>query len=270
MKITILEQNGNSLRFVLSGVSAPFANAIRRIIMAEVPTMAIDDVMMFENTSAMFDEMIAHRLGLVPLTTDLDTYLLPEECDCKSEFGCNNCRVSFTLDVEAEAESQIVYSGDLIPENADVSPAVKKIPIVKLATNQRLKLEAYAKLGKGLEHAKWQPVSASTYKFMPIVEIDTKKCDGCGDCVKYCPKNVFSIVKSKPVVQNEINCTLCMECIRHCPIEPSPIKISHDKKTFIFYIESTGSMPASKLVKEAVKILERKTQSVIEQYKKVK
>lgn len=270
MKITILEHDKNYLRFVLSGASASFANAIRRIIMAEVPTMAIDDVMMFENTSAMFDEMITHRLGLVPLTTDLDTYLLPEECDCKSEFGCNNCRVTFTLDVEADAESKMVYSGDLISENADVSPVIKKIPIVKLAPNQRLKLEAYAKLGKGLEHAKWQPVSRSTYKFMPIVKIDAKKCDGCGDCVKYCPKNVFSLEKSKPVVKNEINCTLCMECIRHCSIKPSPIEISHDKKTFIFNIESTGSMPASKLVKEAAKILERKNQSVIEQYKKEK
>ncbi len=270
MKIKILEQDGNTLRFILSGTSAPFANAIRRIIMSEVPTMTIDDVMMFENTSVMFDEMITHRLGLVPLTTDLDTYLLPEECDCKSEFGCNNCRVSFTLNVEAETESKMVYSGDLISENVDISPVIKKIPIVRLAPNQRLKLEAYAKLGKGLEHAKWQPVSACTYKFMPIVKIDATKCDGCGDCVKYCPKKVFHMDKSKPVVQNEINCTLCMECIRHCPIEPPPIKISHDKSTFIFYIESTGSMPASKLVEEAAKILVRKTQSIIEKYKKRK
>jgi DNA-directed RNA polymerase subunit D len=270
MKITILEQNGNTLLFILSGVSAPFANAIRRIIMAEVPSMAIEDVMMFENTSVMFDEIVAHRLGLIPLKTDLESYLLPEECKCKSEFGCDNCRASFTLDVEAKEESKMVYSGDLVSENDDIYPVTKKIPIVKLAPGQRLKLEAYAKLGKGLEHAKWQPVSACTYKFMPIVKIDTEKCNGCGDCVKYCPKNVFSMMKSKPIVKNEINCTLCMECISHCPVDPPPIKISHDNKTFIFYIESTGSMSASNLVKEAAKILKSKAQSIIEQYKNAK
>ncbi len=270
MKITILEQDENSLRFMLSEVSVPFANAIRRIIMAEVPTMAIDDVMMFENSSVMFDEIIAHRMGLVPLVTDLDSYILPEECDCKSEFGCNKCKASFTLDVEAKEESRIVYSGDLKPEDEDIRPVNEKIPIVKLAPQQKLKFEAYARLGKGNQHAKWQPVSACTYRFKPKVRIDLKRCDGCGDCVKFCPKDVFAMEKSKPVVKNEINCTLCTECIRHCPIDPSPIKIEHDKESFIFYIESTGSMSPSKLVEEAAKILKRKAQSVIEQFKNVK
>ncbi len=270
MKITILEQDETSLRFVLSGVSIPFANAIRRIMMAEVPTMAIDDIMMFENTSVMFDEVVAHRLGLIPLATDLVSYILPEECECKSEFGCNRCRASLTLDVEASEEPRIVCSGDLKSEDADIRPINEKIPIVKLAPGQKLKFEAYARLGRGLEHAKWQPVSACTYKFMPEVKIDLRRCDGCGDCVKYCPKKVFSTENSKPIVKAEINCTLCNECIRHCPIEPSPIKISHDDKSFVFYVESTGSLPPRGIVEEAAKILGRKALTAIEQYKSIK
>ena len=270
MKITILEKGKNSLRFILSDTSVPFANAIRRIIIAEVPTMAIDDVMMFENTSMMFDEVVAHRLGLVPLVTDLDSYLLPEECECKSEFGCNRCRASLTLDVEASEEAKVVYSGDLKSEDEDIRPANKKIPIVKLAPGQKLKFEAYARLGKGLEHAKWQPVSACTHRFMPKVKIDLRRCDGCGDCIKYCPKNVFSTEDSRPNVKDEIKCTLCNECIRHCPIEPSPIKIAYDDKSFIFYVESTGSMPPNRIVEEAAKTLGRKALTVIEQYKSVK
>lgn len=270
MKITILEENENISRFILSDVSIPFANALRRIMMAEVPTMAIDDVMMFENTSVMFDEILAHRLGLIPLVTDLNSYLLPEECDCNIEFGCNRCRVSLTLDVEASEEARVVHSGDLKPEDADIRPANEKIPIVKLAPGQKLKFEAYARLGKGLEHAKWQPVSACTYRFIPKIKINLKRCDGCGECIKYCPKNVFATDNSKPVVKNEINCTLCNECIRHCPIEPSPIKIGHDDSSFLFYIESTGPLSPHRIVEEAAKILGKKATALIERYKSIK
>ena len=270
MKITILEKDEASLRFILSGASASFANAIRRIIIAEAPTMAIDDVMMFENTSMMFDEIIAHRLGLIPLVTDLESYTLPEECECESEFGCNRCRTSLTLDVEALEEAKVAYSGDLKPEDGTTKPANKKIPIVKLAPGQKLKFEAYAKLGKGLEHAKWQPVSACTYKFMPKIKVDLRKCNGCGDCIKYCPKNVFSTENSKPMVKDELKCTLCTECIRNCSIDPSPIKIEYDDNSFIFFIESNGSMSPSRLVEEAAKILRGKALTAIEQYKSVK
>ncbi len=270
MKITILEENKNILRFILSAVSIPFANAMRRIMMAEVPTMAIDDVMMFENTSVMFDEILAHRLGLIPLVTDLTSYLLPAECDCNSEFGCNKCRVSLTLDVGASEEARVVHSGDLKSEDADIRPVNKKIPIVKLAPGQKLKFEAYARLGKGLEHAKWQPVSACTYRFIPKVKINLNRCDGCGECIKYCSKNVFATKNSKPEVKNEINCTLCNECIRHCPIEPSPIKIDYDDSSFLFYIESTGPLSPRMIVEEAAKILRKKATALIEQYKRIK
>jgi DNA-directed RNA polymerase subunit D len=270
MKISILEQDSDSISFILSDVSIAFANAIRRIMIAEVPTMAIEDVMIFENTSVMFDEVLSHRLGLIPLKTDLKSYSTPEECDCESELGCNKCRASFTLDVDAGEESRVVYSGDLKPDDPDIKPASEKILIVKLAPGQKLKFEAYAKLGKGSHHAKYQPVSASTYRFNPIVKVDLKKCDGCGECVKFCPRNVFAIENSRLVVKNEINCTLCNECIRHCPIEPSPIKISWDDRSFIFYVESTGSLSAKEIINEAVNILQKKAELVIEHTKKMK
>ena len=72
------------------------------IALAEVPCMAIEEVVMIENSSILQDEIIAHRLGLTPLKTDLDAYSTPEECECKSEFGCPTCRVTLTLDAEAQ------------------------------------------------------------------------------------------------------------------------------------------------------------------------
>ncbi len=164
MDIKLLTKEQDTLRFVLSDTSPAFANALRRIIMAEVPVMAIDDVMILENNSVMYDEILAHRLGLIPVTTD-QTYNLPEECTCKSELGCEKCRASFSLEIEASDPVEVVYTSHLKPENPDVRPVSDKIPIVKLAQGQRIKLEAYARLGRGNVHAKWQPVSACTYSY---------------------------------------------------------------------------------------------------------
>jgi DNA-directed RNA polymerase subunit D len=164
MDIKVLSREQDTLRFVLSDVSPAFANAIRRIILAEVPVMAIDDVMILENSSVMYDEILAHRLGLIPVTTD-QTYNLPEECTCKSELGCEKCRASLSLEVEASDPVEVVYTSHLKPDNPEVKPVSDKIPIIKLAQGQKVKLEAYARLGRGRDHAKWQPASACTYSY---------------------------------------------------------------------------------------------------------
>jgi DNA-directed RNA polymerase subunit D len=109
----------------------------------------------------MFDELVAHRLGLIPLKTDLDRFNLPEDCDCKNALGCSKCRVLLVLDAEASDRVRTVSSSDLISEDPESKPVSDNIPIVKLAPGQKIKLEAYARLGKGSEHAKWQPTSAS-------------------------------------------------------------------------------------------------------------
>ena len=94
VKIEVLEKDETNIRLVIKEADVPLMNALRRIALAEVPSMAIDEVVMIENSSILQDETIAHRLGLTPLKTDLDNYNLPEECECKSEFGCSLCRVS--------------------------------------------------------------------------------------------------------------------------------------------------------------------------------
>ncbi len=166
MEIKILSREPETLRFILSDATTGFANALRRIMVSEVPVMAIDDVMILENNSVMYDEILAHRLGLIPITTD-QTYNLPEECTCKSELGCEKCRASFSMEVEASDPVEVVYSSHLKPENPEVRPVSDRIPIVKLAQGQKVKLEAYARLGRGKVHAKWQPVSACTYSYDP-------------------------------------------------------------------------------------------------------
>jgi DNA-directed RNA polymerase subunit D len=166
----VIESEPNRLRMRLKGVDRSYSNAIRRLAISEVPTMAIDDVVILENSSVMFDELVSHRLGLVPLKTDLVRYNLPEDCDCKSALGCPKCRVLLVLDAEATEKGHMITSSDLVSEDPETIAVSPNIPIVRLAPGQRIKLEAYARLGKGGEHAKWQPTSAA-------VLIDTGKQD---------------------------------------------------------------------------------------------
>ncbi|RLI42636.1 DNA-directed RNA polymerase subunit D [Candidatus Bathyarchaeota archaeon] len=270
MEVKVLEKDGVNMRLLIRETDAAFMNTLRRLIIAEVPCMAIDDVVIIENSSVLHDEIIAHRLGLIPLKTDLDSYNLPEECPCKSEFGCPLCRVTLTLDVEAKEGTQVVYSGDLVSENPDIVPVSDKIPIVKLAKEQKLRLEAYARLGKGKKHAKWQPVSMCTYKYFPKIKIDSKRCDACGECVKICPRRVLAKNGDKIEVRNLMACTLCQDCMDACPQNPSAIKISWDDSAFIFNIESTGVLPPERIISEALKILDKQLNELVSQVKVAK
>ena len=257
VKIEVLEKDETNIRLVIRDADVPLMNALRRIALSEVPSMAIDEVVMIDNSSILQDEIIAHRLGLTPLKTDLDSYNLPEECKCQSEFGCNLCRVTLTLDAEASEGTRSVYSGELVSENPDIFPVSDKIPIIKLAKGQKLKLEAYARLGKGKNHAKWQPVSMCAYKYFPKVEVPSEKCENCAKCVDICPKKVLTMKDNKIEVRDLLACNLCRDCVKVCPQKPPAIKVEWEKNAFIMNIESTGALPPERIIQEATKILDK-------------
>ena len=159
MEIEFSSLDDTLARFTLAGASPAFANAFRRAMIGEVPTLAIEDVRIYDNTSAFFDEMLAHRLGLIPIKTDLSTYSTQENCTCGGA-GCPGCTVTFTLSVEGP---KTVLSSDLIPQDPKATPVYDNIPIVKLAKGQKLVVEARAVLNTGREHAKWQPILVCGY-----------------------------------------------------------------------------------------------------------
>jgi DNA-directed RNA polymerase subunit D len=164
ISVDVLERTDERVVIKFNNISRQYINAIRRIAISEVPTLAVDDVVMLENSSVMHDEAVAHRLGLIPLRTELDRFVMPQECDCQSTLGCSKCRVLLVLDSEAMEKTKIVTSGELLSEDELVKPVSKDIPIVVLAPSQKLKFEAYARLGVGKDHAKWQPTSAAVVK----------------------------------------------------------------------------------------------------------
>ncbi|MFZ8830526.1 MAG: DNA-directed RNA polymerase subunit D [Candidatus Aenigmatarchaeota archaeon] len=152
IKIDILEKSRETIRFVVDGIKPSFANALRRIMISEVPTMAIEWVDFKKNDSALYDELLAHRLGLIPLTYDRKAYKLPEEC-MEASVKDSQCYAKLKLKRRGPCT---VYSGDLESEDESVKPVFEKIPIVELLDGQEIELIAYARLGYGREHIKWQ------------------------------------------------------------------------------------------------------------------
>ena len=166
--VRVVEEGGEDwVRLELSSsIPNSLANALRRAVINEVPTMAVEEVLIIENSSAMPNEILAHRISLIPFKSDIDNYNLPEECGCGSKLGCEKCVVRYVLRVEAGDDTITVYSRDMVPEdpNTKVAPVSGDFPIVMLAPNQRVELELYIRVGKGRKHAKWQSGVATLYE----------------------------------------------------------------------------------------------------------
>jgi len=144
--IQILTENDKKISVKLKGVSLLYANALRRICLNGIPIFAIDTVDMIENTSVMADEGISHTLGMIPL---------------KTESAESDSRVMLVLDSGNTEVVKTVTTAELESKDQVVKPISKQIPIAHLAPGQRIKLEAYARLGRGTEHAKWNSANIS-------------------------------------------------------------------------------------------------------------
>jgi len=145
LKIEKLKTKGENVTFTLKEADSATANAIRRVIMSEIPVLAIDEVDFYENTSALFDEYIAHRIGLIPIKADLGI-----------EKG--KSKVTFSIDCKGPCT---VYASNLKTKDKEAKPAYERIPIMKLGEGQSLRLEGIAREGIGKEHAKFQPCFCS-------------------------------------------------------------------------------------------------------------
>ena len=160
--LDVISKDSQKIAIKLKGIPLQYANALRRVCLNGVPVFAIDTVDIIENTSVLPDEGLAHRLGLIPLKTDLSRFNEPSKCDCQSESGCSNCKILLVLDSDESQVTRTVLSNELLSEDDTVKPVSNEIPIVQLAPGQKIKLECYARLGRGTEHAKWNSSNIST------------------------------------------------------------------------------------------------------------
>lgn len=249
MELKILELSERSAKFILSNTTAAFANGIRRAMLADVKTLAVDEVDIYNNTSVLYDEQIALRLGLIPLVHDID--LIPyNECETPE---CSECQVSLTLSGEGP---KTLYSKDLISSNPSVHPADDDIPIIELEKGHEISLEAIARMGYGRDHAKWQAGVACGYKYLTYITTD--KSNLCSKCIEDCSeKLIHSIVKSIKISKEDLfDGTLCKSCESVCDMDK--IEIKEDKRAFIMSIESDGSYSAKDLILAAGDVIKNK------------
>jgi len=264
MEVRFLEKDKekHKLSFIIKGINYTLANLLRRSMIEEVPVIAVEDVEFRKNNSILYDEIIAHRLGLVPFTTDLKSYNLQEKCKCKGK-GCAKCTLKMILKAKG---SGTVYASDIKTKDPKVKPVYPKMPIVKLLKNQDLELEAVMVLGKGKEHTKWSPCLCY-YKYKPVIEI-TKNVSNPEELVKVCPVNIFEL-KDKKVVINKDNLLKCHLC-RACVETSDAVKLTEKDDEFVFYVESWGQLGCKEIVIEALNIFKEQLQDFEKGVKEIK
>lgn len=228
-KVQILDLAPHEMRFILSDTDTSMANTLRRIMIAEVPTLAIDLVEFHDNSTVLNDEYIAHRLGLIPIRYQAQNSLKGGDCngaflphqECVCYERCPRCSVEFELEVDYDKENAkrpegerdmpiTVTSRDLLSNNPQVMPAHflseeeadeahdEGISIVKMGPGQKLKLKAVARMGISKEHAKWCPVAVATYRFWPVVTINEEQCatltlEQKQELVDACPDRIIEL-----------------------------------------------------------------------------
>jgi DNA-directed RNA polymerase subunit D len=252
MKVKSAELKGNKGVLKIEDADLHFLNSLRRIKLYELPKLAISDVIIYDNTSPLFDEIISHRLGLIPVPTDLRLLTFREECKCEGK-GCPNCTVRYTLSKE---EKGVVYSGDLQPEIKDLAIKEDKIPIVELSTDQRIILEVEAVLGRAKDHAKWQAVFAPRYKMEPILEIDKKRINEKEEFLKDIPADLVELKGEKLLLKDETKLAVLESHINKAHADF--ISIKRDPSNITFTYETDGALSAKDALVESINILSKK------------
>lgn len=269
MDIEIIEMAERKAKFILKNSSPAMANALRRTLLSDIPKMAIDKVEFhlgpimyddkeYESVTPLFDEVIAHRLGMIPVPTDLDLFVPQSECSCGGE-GCPNCTIMYSLNKIGPCT---VLSGDLEPlGNPNLKVKDEFIPIVELTDGQAVLIYATAVMGTARTHVKWQVANGVGYKYMPGVEVDPKRAgdEDVLECADVCPKKVFAVEDGKLVVKNPLDCSLCRSCEHHLG-ERGGVTITADDRNFLFKFETDGSLTAQQTLDKALEVLSSEAQ----------
>ncbi|KAI9658158.1 MAG: 45 kDa subunit of RNA polymerase II [Alyxoria varia] len=256
--IKIRDSSNSNVDFVLSNVSLAFSNSVRRTMLSEVPTIAIDIVEVEANSSFIADEFICHRLGLIPLSSkNIDDLSYSRDCDCES--FCGNCSVTLSLNAKCNSDNPMtVYARDLRvdserPNDAvgtpiTTDPAGNGSIICKLRKGQELKMRCIAKKGIAKDHAKWAPTAAVGFEYDPN--------NNLGHTDLWYEQNAENEWPSSKNVGEEE---------RYEPGEGDPRTLQEDPSRFYMDVETVGGHDPDSVVQEAVKALQLKLAHVYQE-----
>ena len=234
-------------------------------MLMEVETVAVDVVVFHENDGAIFDEALAHRIGLIPLNIDANL-ISPVVGKINTAKVDPQTTVKFVIDVVSDRDDFPVYSSDLVyvPAEGGIAfpitpaPVHKRILIAKLAKGNSIRCECYAIKGCAEQHAKWSAAAAVSYRPQPIVRVVQNHPNGAGEAAAYlkerCPSNVFDIEDGYLVSNRPQACSMCRECIRSDRpiITPSPVELGLEKSRFHFTVESIGVYSCEEIFRRAM------------------
>ena len=284
MNIKITESNPDELAFIVQNTDSSFANALRRVILSEIPTLAIDEVTVRSNSSVTKDEMLVHRLGLVPIVSNAAKEMnFPWACPCKErKAGCSRCTVEMELSVRCDLNQSVkqittndisVIHGplsDKVYPAGSQSKAARGIWLTSIGPGQEINL--YCKVHKGIakQHAKWMPVSAVRMQYEADIRLNRGviaklPLEMHQKLVDTCPVKVFGLrgVETSVSVDHPENCIFCEDCTRAEGLPPNIVRV-HPKKTsenrynYRFYIEAIGSLTPEAVLREGLHILRTK------------
>ncbi|KAK2596230.1 RNA polymerase II subunit 3 [Conoideocrella luteorostrata] len=249
-QVTISAADSTRVDFALSKTNLSFANSIRRVIQAEVPTIAVDLVEVEVNSSVLADEFIAHRLGLIPLNAKgVNELNYSRDCDC--EQYCEHCSVTLTLHARCTSDEIMkVYARDLVVDGRHASqvgsPVITDAEglgclIAKLRKDQELKLTCIAKKGIAKEHAKWMPTSAVGFEYDPHNKLHHLDMwfENNTDPEKEWPKSKYAEWEDPPQ-------------------EGEPFNYDAVPDRFYFEVETSGSMEPDQIVQGGIRALQQK------------
>ncbi|XP_043508599.1 DNA-directed RNA polymerases I and III subunit RPAC1 [Frieseomelitta varia] len=303
-KIQIVRESEDEreLEFDLIGYPVGFANAFRRILLSEVPTMAIEKVYIVNNTSVIQDEVLAHRLGLIPLRADPRLFEYPSNKDEDEVSDQDSLRyelkISCTWNPQAPKDSKRtndiyrnsnVYSKDikwvpighqeeLYPRGAEQLGVLEKdILICKMRPGQEIHLFMHAVKGIGKDHAKFSPVATASYRLLPDIQLIKSVRGEMADRLKNCfSVGVIEVIETKPGdldsrearVKNPRYDSCSRNVFQHEDLKGC-VQLSRIQNHIIFTIESVGTLPSAVLFIEAVKILKGKCKMFLEELENI-
>lgn len=246
------ERKKNKLVFLLEGGDEVFANTIRRLIVEEVPTLAVEDVEIKDNSSALYDEMLALRLGLIPIKTDLSSYRLP-----KSQEEVEEKSAACTLQLRLKAGKKgYVYAEEAVSSDPKCTFVYPKMPVVKLLPKQKLDVTLTAVVGRGREHTKWSP-GLAFYKWEPVLKVgkvaNPEKVAAASD------DGVFTLKGSKLEIDKEkIYDSNLLE--QYAEMDPG-ITVEYTKN-IIFTVESWGQLSCKEMLSKSAEVLLEKVEEM--------
>ena len=257
-EFTLLGKDKTSGRytFEVKNTSPAMANAIRRSSLELVPTMAIDTVEIRKNNGPLYDEMLAHRLGLLPLKTDLKAYNEPQKCKCNGE-GCAQCTLQLTLKTKGPCT---VYAKDIKSQDPKVTPVHPDTPIAKLAKGQELEFIATAKMGTGTEHAKFSP-GLVWYTYKPSIKINNNHPEFDKFKDRY-PPLAF---KNGKLDASEIEKHNLFDVCEG--INKDILDVQHDDKTMIMHVEPWGQLHPREILTTAISRINEQLDQLQEAFK---